>query len=578
MRIKVLSNATRKRRNHWTTDLVSLTLLLFVFYTLWLGSYPLFTPDEGRYSEVAREMVATGDYITPRVNGVAFLDKPILYYWLQAAAILLFGVKEWALRLFPILSGIIGCLVTYICGRHLFDRRTGLISAIILATTPLYFGGAHYANLDLEVAVWISCTLLFFITGIQKTDSSRRYFLLAAYISSAFAFLTKGLIGIAFPALIAGTWIILYWRSQTWSILKNIHLIKGIILFTVIVLPWYILVQKANPEFLHYFFITQQVTRFISAGTFNNPTPFWFYVPIILIGFFPWTSFLFQALKHAVHNIRQSRAEYPTELYLILWLSIVFIFFSIPRSKTITYILPILPALALLVGRYLSIVWNNANQRAIYRGIISLVIISILFSAGLFIAPHYHWDILPTSFNPYLYVMVVIIILNAIAALYLKNKPTLLPLFIMTATSSILFLLTLTIGATHLNTNSVKPLVMDLKTIIRPQDEVITYFKFPQDVPIYLERRVTIVADWNSPHILENDNWLRELWYGMSFQDTSSWLINEDTFWERWNNNNRVFVFMKQSYFDQFKKQATRYFFIGEHNNIYLLSNQPNLL
>jgi 4-amino-4-deoxy-L-arabinose transferase-like glycosyltransferase len=578
MRIKVLSNARLKKRNNWTTDLVILTLLLLVFYTFWLGSYPLFTPDEGRYSEVAREMVVTGDYITPRVNGVAFLDKPVLYYWLQAAAILLFGVKEWALRLFPVLSGILGCLVTYICGRHLFDRRTGLISAIILATTPLYFGGAHYANLDLEVAVWISCALLFFITGIQNTDPARRYFLLAAYAFSAFAFLTKGLIGIAFPALIAGTWIILRWRSQTLNILRNIHLIKGIVLFTAIVLPWYILVQKANPEFLHYFFITQQVTRFISTGTFNNPTPFWFYVPIVLIGFFPWTSFLFQALKHALRDIRQSRIEYQTELYLILWLSIVFIFFSIPRSKTITYILPILPALALLVGRYLSLVWNNANQSSVYRGIVSLVIISVLFFTGLLMVPYFHWDILSTAFTPYLYVFAIIVIINAIVAFCLKNKKTLFTLFTITTSCSILLLLTLTFGATHLNKNSVKPLVLNLKTIIRPEDEVITYFKFPQDVPIYLERRVTIVADWNSSHILENDNWQRELWYGMPFQDTSSWLINEDTFWERWNNSNRVFVFLKQSYFEQFKKQASQYFFIGEHNNILLLSNQPNLL
>src|SRR5579862_9516747 len=135
-------------------DLLCLTALIGFFYYFYLGTYPLFTPDEGRYAEVAREMVATGDYITPRVNGVAFLDKPILYYWLQAAAIHLFGLKEWALRFFPALLGLLSCLVTYSCGCVLFNRRTGLLASLILATSPLYFSGAHYANLDLEMAVF----------------------------------------------------------------------------------------------------------------------------------------------------------------------------------------------------------------------------------------------------------------------------------------------------------------------------------------------------------------------------------------------------------------------------------------
>ena len=237
-------------RNTWLSDTCSLVIFIGIFYLLWLGSYSLFTPDEGRYSEVAREMVATNDYITPRVNGVAFLDKPVLYYWLQAAAINLFGVNEWALRFFPALLGVLGCIVTYICGRQLFDRRTGIIAAIILATTPLYFGGAHYADLNLEVAVLITCTLLFFITAIQTSGRNQRNFIIAAWVSAALAFLTKGLIGIAFPAMIAGTWIILLWR---WDVLKKIRLITGFMLFIIITLPWYMLVQKANPAFLHYF-------------------------------------------------------------------------------------------------------------------------------------------------------------------------------------------------------------------------------------------------------------------------------------------------------------------------------------
>src|SRR5580692_7343889 len=133
-------------------DMLFLTVMLGIFYALWMGSYPLFTPDEGRYSEVAREMVVTGDYITPRLNGVAFLDKPVLYYWLQASAIHLFGLTESALRFWPALLGILSCLIVYLAGRQFFNRRTAIFAAIILATSPLYYAASHYANLDIEVA------------------------------------------------------------------------------------------------------------------------------------------------------------------------------------------------------------------------------------------------------------------------------------------------------------------------------------------------------------------------------------------------------------------------------------------
>src|SRR3990167_7637187 len=250
-------------RNNWITDLFCLALFLLLFYTVFLGSYPLFTPDEGRYAEIALNMIHTSDYITPRVNGAIFLDKPILYFWLQACAIKLLGVNEWAVRLFPALFGILGVIITYSCGRVLFDRRSGLIAAIILATTPLYFGGTHYANLDLEVAVLISCSLL--------------------------TFLTKGLIGFVFPIMIIGTWVLL---TKQWRVLKKIYFIPGLILIMSIVTPWYILVQKANPSFIHYFFVGQQITRYLSGRIFNNQMPIWFFIPVILIGFLPWIFFV----------------------------------------------------------------------------------------------------------------------------------------------------------------------------------------------------------------------------------------------------------------------------------------------
>lgn len=561
-------------RRIWVRDLLLLSIGLVVFYTLWLGHYALFTPDEGRYSEVAREMVATGDYITPRVDGVAFLDKPVLYYWLQATAIQWFGLKEWALRFFPALLGVLGCLVTYLAGFYLFNRRTGLLSALILATTPLYFGGAHYADLNLEVAVFISCTLLFFICGVQRENPYRTFFLFAAYFSAACAFLTKGLIGLAFPGMIAGCWMLLLWRID---LLKRIHLFKGILFFIALTLPWYLLVQKANPQFFHYFFITQQVTRFLSTGVFNNKTPYWFYVPVVLAGFFPWTIFLCQALFYHIKRIWRARYQYQTELFLFLWVLIILGFFSVPQSKTVGYIFPIFPALALLVGHYLSATWEITKQ-TLRLTILFFIAISTLLSAILFFLPHYHLIHFAPGFAPYLTALACVFLLSAFASLCFLKHNTWQSLFYICTISSILFLIILLSGADYLNRGSTKTLALKLKLIISPQDEVITYQRYYQDLPLYLEKRVTIVADWHSPDIARNDNWERELWYGMAFQNTDDWLINEKIFWQRFDSTKRVFVLTSSNYLNQFHAHGKKYFILDKNENLVLLSNQPATL
>lgn len=509
-------NNSLLQRYSWILDIAGLGLVFGIFYTLLLGHYPLFIPDEGRYSEVAREMLATGDFITPRVNGVAFLDKPALYYWLQALGMHWFGVNEWGIRFFPAMLGVAGSLVTYATGRTLYNRLTGLLAGIILILTPLYFGGAHYADLNMEVAVFISCTLLAFLSGINSSGKTRTSLLIASYFLAACAFLTKGLIGIAFPAMIAGTWIILTWQ---WSLLKRIHLISGLILFTVLVLPWYLLVQQANPGFFHYFFVTQQVTRFLSAGTFNNPSPVWFYLPVILVGFLPWTLFLaYHGVKNILAVMRQTLEITHDEkkqinLFLGLWIVIVTIFFSIPKAKTVGYIFPVFPPLALLTAKLIADHWQH-YKIAFYTATIS----TIIFLTGVLI-------IAPT-----------------------------------------------------VNDHSTKLLAMQLKPVLQPGDEVANYNKFYQDLPIYLEKRMTLVADWQSPEIAKHDNWMRELWFGMPFQDTSSWLINENTFWQRWNDTqHRVFVFLKKDDFNEFKSHARYYFYLGMDNDVILLSNSSSL-
>lgn len=337
-------------------DIFLLTVVIGIFYSLWLGSHPLMVPDEGRYAEVTREMIAAGNYITPHINGTVLMDKPIFFYWLQASAFKLFGLNEWAARMWPALIGVLGCLVTYIAASVLYDRRTGILAAIILATSPLYFCLAHYANLDIEVGVFVSMTLLLFLVAIKKQLFGSLF--LMFYLFIALAILTKGLIGIILPALIIGTWIIIlnYWR-----VLIKMHLIIGFLVILIIAAPWYLLMQNNNPDFLNYFFINQQFGRYLSQD-FNNAQPIWFYLPILLIGLFPWLFFLPQTLAQKIRTVWQDKKLYQIELFLLLWPLIIILFFTLPHSKTIGYIVPATPPLAILIGHTISNQWQRFKK------------------------------------------------------------------------------------------------------------------------------------------------------------------------------------------------------------------------
>lgn len=269
---------------HWWLDIFLLTLFFCALFFIGLGDRPLFVPDEGRYAEIIREMITQKDYVTPHLNGIKYFEKPILFYWLGSAAVTLFGLKTASIRAVNALLALGVCLFTYITGRRLYDRATGLLAACILSTSTLFFAMAHLITLDLPVTVFITATFYFFLLGIQ---TPHRLYFYAATFAAACAVLTKGLIGIVFPIMIIGTWIALL---NHWRLLKTFYLPSCLLLFLIITLPWHWLVQQRNLEFFHFYFIEQHFLRYTNKAI-GHYQPSWFFIPYFLIGFFPWIIF-----------------------------------------------------------------------------------------------------------------------------------------------------------------------------------------------------------------------------------------------------------------------------------------------
>jgi 4-amino-4-deoxy-L-arabinose transferase-like glycosyltransferase len=335
------------------TALLLLVLALALIWFVPLGWRHLLPSDEGRYAEMAREMFVTGDWITPRYNGYKYFEKPPLQTWLNALTFAWFGIGEWQARLYTALTGFAGVLLLGYTGARVFNAATGVFAAIVLATSPYWNLMGHFNTLDMGLSFWMELTLCALLLAQRPNlpTGQVRLWMWICWASMALAVLSKGLIGVILP----GAVLVLYTLiARDWAVWKRLHLIGGLILFFAIATPWFVLVQQRNPEFLNFFFIVQQFKRYLTPEQ-NRPGAFYYFVPVILVGFLPWLSVSVQSLRHALRLPRQPNGFAPV-IMMLVWMVFIFLFFSASHSKLISYTLPIAPALALLIGMYLPLV------------------------------------------------------------------------------------------------------------------------------------------------------------------------------------------------------------------------------
>lgn len=536
---------------HWFIDIVLLTLLIGSAFAFMLGSRPLNVPDEARYSEIAREMLVTHDFITPKINGIKYFEKPPLFYWMQAGSLKTFGMSEWACRLMDALMALLGCLATYFTTRILFDRKTGLFSTIILSTSLLYFALARVITLDMTVSIWLCLSLYSFILGVYKSKS---YFYLL-YIFAALAVLTKGLIGIIFPGSIIFIWMLLTWN---WKILKECHFLKGLILFLLITLPWHILVQIKNPEFFHFYFIDQQFTRYLTLEA-HRYQPDWYYIPIVLLGLFPWTGFLIGAIKNIKWRDQKT-------LFFVLSALFILAFFSFSKSKLVPYVLPCMPFFAILIGDYFA---NNNKENSKYIDWIGFIITSIISLSIIIAFPFYLSPDVTTNYieaKKWACILSAVLLLNTIIIPWIFYKKGFLTAVIAQIIVSALFLFSLCATAPYVYMGSIKTMALQLKSVLKPGDIVATYDYYYQDLPFYLNQTITIV------------NWHGELDFGSHYAHDKNLMIRDNTFWPLWQSQQRVYMMTPKDLLKDIQKRFPQdHFYVkSETKNDVLVVNHED--
>ncbi len=451
----------------------------------------LIKPDEGRYAEIPREMVASGDWVTPRLNDLKYFEKPPLQYWATATAYSIFGEHQWTSRLWTALTGFAGLLLVWFTGQRLFDRKTAGYATLILSSSMLYVMMGHINTLDMGVTFFISLGIFALLLGQTETVYlHQRRWMLLAWAGLALAVLSKGLMGIILP----GTAVLIYCLVQRdFTVLKRMHWLSGLALFLLITAPWFYLVMKANPEFFGRFFIYEHYTRFTTKAL-GRYQPWYYFVPILLAGALPWTLLLFDSLFHIGKPYSNYNKPFNAALFLLIWAVFVYIFFSISDSKLPSYLLPMFPALALLMGRRIS----EIPERLLFWYIAPMIPLALLLlvlgmEVGKFadtpnqiaLYPHYRIWLVTAS-------LILLSGLSGGMALLWRAQKLPAVLLITLAT-----LLATQLGVSGYNTvaqeRSAKHIAVAIRAEVTPDIPFYSVLSYEQTLPFYLKRTFTLV-------------------------------------------------------------------------------------
>jgi 4-amino-4-deoxy-L-arabinose transferase-like glycosyltransferase len=451
-----VNTSLSERQKSWLT-LAGLWLLLLLLAAL----RPLAVPDEGRYGEIGRWMLQSGDWLTPRLNGIPFFHKPPYLYWLEAISLATFGINELALRLVPALHVGLMLVALYLSARTISGEQVARRAALMLGTSLAFLLGGQYINHDMLVATWIGVAIWCFAFAFMAGDKPDAVLARFGFVACALGMLSKGLIGIALPGMVLLVWLL--WTRQ-WRKILYLPWLSGLSLFAAIALPWFVIGQQKYPQLFNYMFIGQQFNRY-TAATYNNPQPWWFYLASVLLLLFPWIFFAINPFGRTGKKEAQLPARQWSALCWI-WAGVIIVFFSIPHSKLIGYVLPVMPALALLSA----LGWQRSMAQRRHANRIFAVLCG----------------------------------LNGIIALVIVTQ----------------------VGPITRDSRT-QDLAQALACAARPSDTVYVTDAYPYDLPFYAQTRkpMVVLEDWPQLRQQAGDGWQRELFEGADFDAQAAQLL-----------------------------------------------------
>lgn len=347
---------------------------------VWFGTLAmryLVGPDEGRYAEISREMLATGDWVTVRYNALKYFEKPPFHMWVTAVAYAAFGIGEWQARLCVALSGLLGIGMTMLATWRWFGARAGWLAGVVLLAAPMWSTAAHFNTLDMTLAGALACVLATMLMAQHPdaTVDARRRWMYACWAAMGVAVLTKGLVGVALPGLVLVVYAIVARDIALW---RRLHWAGGLVILLAITVPWFWLIARRNPEFLHFFFIHEHWQRYTS-NVHARTGAIWYFVPLIVGGLLPWIG-LFRRMWATLSASRRAGGGFRPELMAGVWAIAIFVFFSLSHSKLPGYILPVVPALAILAA----IVLDRLDARGWSRQLAGAGVVAVI---GLLASP-----------------------------------------------------------------------------------------------------------------------------------------------------------------------------------------------
>jgi 4-amino-4-deoxy-L-arabinose transferase-like glycosyltransferase len=498
---------------------------LFFFYHL--GSYSLKEPDEGRYAEIPREMVETGDYVVPHLNYVRYFEKPPLFYWMTALSYRVFGINEWSFRIPNAVAALLGVVVTYLFAARWFGGKTALISALILMSSFGYFAMAHIVTIDMLFAVLLFISLLCFYEFYR---SGKPLFLYLFFTALALAILAKGPVA----AILLGTNILLFlFTEKRLSFLKEMVSVKGLLLFSTIAAPWFILISIQEKEFFQFFFIDQHLLRFLTTKH-KRSGPLYYFLPVLVGGLFPWSVFLPRAV------IQLWRVK---ELKLFfIWSAVVFVFFSVSGSKLPAYILPVFPAVSLILGSLFETGWRQRvqkNREIVIYGLFfaCLALAGALCAGGLFggylkAIP----DIVSISRDIRgLLIFISLVSVIIVVFLLFKQMRTYSALFFMLCAFSFCVVIGLMFHARVIDGfNTAKGPAQVINLAKKETSLVVNYGSFDETVPFYIRGRTYLASHTG------------ELEMGSKYPEAQGFFLSEDDLVRLFQSDKDVFVVFKE--------------------------------